>query len=128
MLESGLEGFQDKHVLRQTREALKLLKETLRSVHFSWLESRSKGEVSYLKFQKQYENLFTNRPADKKFVEGGRGTTSHKKINTGKAPGESPITSDLLKLLAKKILKPLTKFLLLSGLIREKFHKIGRTQ
>ena len=83
MLESGLEGFQDKHVLRQTREALKLLKETLRSVHLSWLESRSKGEVSYLKFQKQYENLFTNRPADKKFVEGGRGTTSHKKNQHG---------------------------------------------
>ena len=30
-------------------------------------------------------------------------------INTGKAPGDSQITSDLLKLLEKKILKRLTK-------------------
>ena len=32
-----------------------------------------------------------------------------KEINTGKVPGESQITSDLLKMLEKKILKPLTR-------------------
>ena len=52
MLESRLEGSQDKHVLGQTREAFKVLKETLRSVRLSWLERRSKGEVSNVKFQR----------------------------------------------------------------------------
>ena len=32
-----------------------------------------------------------------------------KEINTGKVPGESQMTSDLLKMLEKKILKPLTR-------------------
>ena len=121
MLESGLEGFQDKHVLGQTREAFKVLKETLRSVRLSWLERRSKGEVSNVKFQRHYENLFTNRPAGEKFVErslpgadsgppkGAEVLQALREINTGKAPGESQITSDLLKLLEKIILKPLTR-------------------
>ena len=121
MLESDLEGFQDKHVLGQTREAFKVLKETLRRVRPSWLERRSKGEVSNVKFQRYYENLFTNRPASEKFVERplpGADSGPPKRlevlqalreINTGKAPGESQITSDLLKLLEMKILKPLTR-------------------
>ena len=121
MLESGLEGFQDKHVLGQTREAFKVLKETLRSVRLSWLERRSKGEVSNVKFQRHYENLFTNRPAGEKFVErslpgadsgplkGAEVLQALREINMGKAPGESQITSDLLKLLEKIVLKPLTR-------------------
>ena len=121
MLESGLEGFQDKHVLGQTREVLKVLKETLRKVRMSWLERRSKGEVSNVKSKRHYENLFTNRPASEKFVEsslpvadsgppkGAEVPQALRKINTGKAPGESQITSDLLKMLEKKILKPLTR-------------------
>ena len=46
MLESDLEEFQD------TLEAFKVLKETLGSVRLSWLERRSKGEVSNVKFHK----------------------------------------------------------------------------
>ena len=71
ILESGLEGFQDKHVLRQTREAFKVLKETLRSVRLSWLERRSKAEVSNVKFQKHYEKLLTNKLASEKFLLKG---------------------------------------------------------
>ena len=52
MLESDLEEFQDKHVLGETLEAFKVLKETLGSVRLSWLERRSKGEVSNVKFHK----------------------------------------------------------------------------
>ena len=98
-----------------------MLKETLRSVYLSWLERRSKDEVSNVKFQRHYENLFTNRPASKKFVErslpgadsglskGAEVLQALREINTGKAPGESQNTSGLLKLLEKKILKPLTR-------------------
>ena len=72
-------------------------------------------------FQRHYENLFTNIPASKKFVErslpvadsgppkGAEVLQALREINTGKAPGESQITSDLLKLLEKNILKPLTR-------------------
>ena len=86
----------------------------------SWLERSSKGEVSNVKFQKHHENLFTNRPASEKFVErslpgadsgppkGAEVLQALREINTGKATVESQITSDLLKLLEKIILKPLT--------------------
>ena len=74
-----------------------------------------------MKFQRHYENLFTNRPASEKIVErslpgadsgppkGAEVLQALREINAGKAPGESQITSDFLKLLEKKILKPLTK-------------------
>ena len=86
-----------------------MLKEALRSVRLSWLERRSKAEVSNVKFQKHYENLFTNKPASEKFVErslpganstkGAEVLQALREINSDKAPGESQITSDHLKLL-----------------------------
>ena len=123
---------------RQTREAFKVLKETLRSVHLSWWERRSKGEVINVKFQRHYENLFTNRPASKKFVQrslpgpdngppkGAVVLQAMREINTGKAPGESQIASGLLKLLAKKILKPLTRVFTDIWLDPEKIPQIWR--
>ena len=45
----------------------------------------------------------------KSLLKGAEILQTLREINTGKAPGESQITSDLLKLLAKKVLKPLTK-------------------
>ena len=74
-----------------------------------------------MKFQRHYENLFTNRPASEKFVgrslpvadsgppKGAEVLQALREVNTGKAPGESQITSDLLKLLEKNIFKPLTR-------------------
>ena len=84
----------------------------------SWLERRSKGEFSNCKFQKQYENLFTNGPAGEEVIQWSfRGANSGppkraevlqalREIDAGKALGESQITSDLLKLLEKKTLRP----------------------
>ena len=74
-----------------------------------------------MKFQRHYENLFTNKTANEKLVErslpfadsgppkGAEVLQALREINTGKAPGESQITSDLLKLLEKKTLKLLTR-------------------
>ena len=47
--------------------------------------------------------------ADSGFFKGAEVLQALIYINTGKTPGESQITGDLLKLLEKKILKPLTK-------------------
>ena len=82
---------------------------------------KEQTEVSNKKSQRHYENLFTNRPASETFVESSLpGADSGppkrakvlqvlREINMGKAPGESQITSNLLKLFGKKVLKPLTK-------------------